>query len=240
LSTLSAVARPRRLRHLLRALVVAVFAGSLIVTGISPAAAAPRSTPTLSYGDQNSAVVWVQKRLHIQPHSGYFGPRTQSAVKSFQHRHHLPRTGVVGKRTWKAFGVRVLARKLSARPAHKSHSSSTSRDAKVLRIAAAQKGKPYRYGATGPRAFDCSGFVGYVYRKAGVKLPRTSSAIRQRAHRISAAQVRPGDLVFVQRHGHVSHVAIYAGHNMWWEASNSSHPVGKNRAWTRSVSYGRV
>ena len=76
--------------------------------------------------------------------------------------------------------------------------------------------------------------------RPAVRLPRTSGAIRAKARRISAAQARPGDLVFVQRHGRVSHVAIYAGNGRWWEASNASRPVGKNKAWTRSVSYGRV
>src|SRR5690242_13067204 len=49
--------------------------------------------------------------------------------------------------------------------------------AKVLTWAKKEKGKPYVYGAAGPNAFDCSGFVGYVYRKAGVKLPRTTGSI---------------------------------------------------------------
>lgn len=31
-------------------------------------------------------------------------------------------------------------------------------------------GKPYVYGATGPRAFDCSGFTGYVYKKKPLRL----------------------------------------------------------------------
>lgn len=246
MSTLSLAARPERLRYLFRALAVAIIAGALLVGGgISPVSAAPprsvAKTPTLSYGDHNSAVKWVQRKLHVRPSSGYFGPKTKAAVKRFQRRHDLPRTGVVRNRTWRALGVRPSS-KASSQSGSKARAarSSSARDAKVLRIAANQKGKPYRYGARGPRAFDCSGFVGYVYRKAGVKLPRTSGAIRSKARRVSAAQARPGDLVFVQRRGRVSHVAIYAGKGRWWEASNSSRPVGKNRAWTRSVSYGRI
>ncbi len=244
MSTLSVLARPDRVRTLFRALAILVIAGALVIAGgLAPASAAPpravAKTPVLSYGDHSSAVAWVQRKLHVRPSSGYFGPRTKAAVKRFQGRHDVPRTGVVGYRTWKALGVKPSARP-AARSASASRTSKSQRNAAVLRIAAAQRGKPYRYGATGPRAFDCSGFVGYVYRKAGVKLPRTSGAIRQKARRISAAQARPGDLVFVQRRGRVSHVAIYAGQGRWWEASNSSRPVAKNKAWTRSVSYGRV
>ena len=245
MSTLSVSVRPDLVRHLFRVLAVALVAGALIlVGGVSPVAAAPpravTKTPTLAYGDYNAAVSWVQRKLNIHPSSGHFGPRTKAAVKRLQHRSGLPRTGIVGKRTWKALGVRPSSTaRVESRAASRS-AAGTRRDALVLRIAAKQKGKPYRYGAAGPRSFDCSGFVGYVYSKAGVRLPRTSGAIRAKARRISAAQARPGDLVFVQRHGRVSHVAIYAGHGRWWEASNSSHPVGKNRAWTRSVSYGRI
>jgi len=243
-STLSVLARPDRVRHLLRALAVLVVAVALLLAGgVSPVAAAPpravAKTPTLSYGDHSSAVAWVQRKLHVRPSSGYFGPRTKAAVKRFQGRSDVPRTGVVGYRTWKALGIKPSSRP-AARSGSTARTSPPQRNAAVLKIAAKQRGKPYRYGARGPRAFDCSGFVGYVYQKAGVKLPRTSGAIRQKARRISASQARPGDLVFVQRRGRVSHVAIYAGHGRWWEASNASRPVGKNKAWTRSVSYGRV
>ena len=62
---------------------------------------------------------------------------------------------------------------------------SASRQQKVLRatsVALRQIGDPYRYGAEGPRSFDCSGLVTYSYQKAGIKLPRTSSAQARRAH----------------------------------------------------------
>lgn len=248
MSTLSVSARPERLRYLLRALAVAVIAGALLVAGgVSPVSAAPpravKNTPTLSYGEYGTAVKWVQKKLHVRPNSGYFGPKTKAAVKRLQRRSDLPRTGVVGNRTWKALAVQPSP-KAASRSSKKSSSkkvSTSKRDAKVLRIAARQQGDRYRYGGTGPNAFDCSGFVGYVFRKAGVKLPRTSGAIRQKARRISRAQARPGDLVFVQyRGGRVSHVAIVAGNGKWYEASNPSKPVGKQKAWTRSVSYGRI
>ena len=246
MSTQSVLARPERVRHLCRAFAVACLTAALLVGGgVSPVSAAPprsvAATPSLSYGDHSSAVRWVQQKLHVRPASGYFGPKTRAAVQRFQHRHHLPRTGIVGKRTWKAFGVTPSSSRASRSARSSQSPSSSRRDAAVLQIAAKQQGKRYRYGATGPNAFDCSGFVGYVYRKAGVTLPRTSGAIRQKARRISASQARPGDLVFVQqRRGRVSHVAIYAGRGAWYEAANPSKPVGKHKAWTRSVSYGRV
>jgi cell wall-associated NlpC family hydrolase len=79
--------------------------------------------------------------------------------------------------------------------------------AKVLTWAKKEKGKPYVYGAAGPNAFDCSGFVGYVYRKAGVRLPRTTGSIyRGVRHKVSWKNLRVGDLVFF--YGGRSHVGL--------------------------------
>ena len=112
--------------------------------------------------------------------------------------------------------------------------------ANVLSIAAAQSGDRYSYGAAGPDAFDCSGFTQYVFGKVGISLPHSSSAQRSVATRVSSPQ--PGDLVFVYNGGggSIGHVAIYAGNGYWYEAANPSRPVGKYRAWSSNVSYGRV
>ena len=63
--------------------------------------------------------------------------------------------------------------------------------------AAAQKGKPYRYGAVGPSSFDCSGLVVYVYNtKLHQRLPRTATAQRKATVHIKKTSIHPGDLVF--------------------------------------------
>ena len=184
MSNLSAFARPERVRLLLRALTVVLVTIAMLVTGgISPASAAPpravKNTPTLSYGEYGTAVKWVQRKLDVRPTSGYFGPKTRAAVKRFQGRHDIPRTGVVANRTWRALGVKpskASASRSEAKPARTS-STSTARDAKVLAIAARQKGKPYRYGARGPGAWiTVYSNPGHAYTViAGLRLD-TSSA----------------------------------------------------------------
>lgn len=84
-------------------------------------------------------------------------------------------------------------------------------------------GAPYRWGATGPNAFDCSGLVTWAYRTAGVTLPRTSRAMSKVGVPVSRGELQPGDLVFFYRP--VSHVGIYIGDGKIVHASNKRNPV---------------
>lgn len=101
-------------------------------------------------------------------------------------------------------------------------------------------GVPYVRGGTTPRGFDCSGYTQYVYRKAGVKLPRVASAQRAATVRVSRSNARPGDLVFFHRGGSTYHVGIYAGGNKVWHAPYPGKRVQKANIWTRNVSFGRA
>lgn len=73
---------------------------------------------------------------------------------------------------------------------------------------------PYRYGGNSTNSgFDCSGFVGHVYRQTlGVSLPRTSRDISRVGKPIGKRDLEPGDLVFFNtQHASFSHVGIYVG-----------------------------
>lgn len=67
---------------------------------------APAKLPNvhLSYGSTGTRVTAVQRRLTVQPVSGWFGPLTRAAVTRFQRAHHLRPSGAVGPRTWLALG----------------------------------------------------------------------------------------------------------------------------------------
>jgi cell wall-associated NlpC family hydrolase len=67
---------------------------------------------------------------------------------------------------------------------------------KILDYALAQRGKPYRWGGTGPDAFDCSGIVYMAYRKAGLSIPRTTFGQWPFGVRVRNGGEQPGDLVF--------------------------------------------
>jgi cell wall-associated NlpC family hydrolase len=80
----------------------------------------------------------------------------------------------------------------------------------VVDIAKSYIGTPYRWGASGPNAFDCSGFTSYVYRQVGVSLPHSSRAQYGCGERVSRANLQPGDLVFFGK-SRIHHVGIYVG-----------------------------
>ncbi len=84
---------------------------------------------------------------------------------------------------------------------------------RILDAAARYRGVPYMYGAESPSAFDCSGFVRYVYRQAaGIVLPRSSRGIFAAGIPVDPRRARPGDvLVYDTVGGYPSHVAIYLG-----------------------------
>jgi cell wall-associated NlpC family hydrolase len=84
-------------------------------------------------------------------------------------------------------------------------------------------GAPYRWGATGPSAFDCSGLVSWAYKKVGVSLPRTSRAMSGVGRAVPKSALRPGDLVFF--YTPVSHVGIYIGGGKVVNASRPGTPV---------------
>jgi cell wall-associated NlpC family hydrolase len=92
----------------------------------------------------------------------------------------------------------------------KSHKPSwLKRAQKILRAARSQIGVPYVWGGETPgRGFDCSGLVQWAFRKAGFKLPRTTSGQIAAGRPIRLSEIGPTDLVFTHGGGHVS---IYVG-----------------------------
>ncbi|UUU30932.1 NlpC/P60 family protein [Streptomyces sp. CA-210063] len=85
----------------------------------------------------------------------------------------------------------------------------TRAGAKALRHAVAQLGKPYEWGAEGPKTYDCSGLTSQAWSRAGHPIPRTSQEQWAQLPRVPLAELRPGDLVLYFKKA--THVALYLG-----------------------------
>jgi cell wall-associated NlpC family hydrolase len=87
-------------------------------------------------------------------------------------------------------------------------------------------GSRYRYGGSGPDAFDCSGLVYYVHTALGIAVPRTAAEQRAAASPVKRAALQPGDLVFFRDSGPtITHVGVYTGDGVFVHAPKSGRNV---------------
>jgi peptidoglycan DL-endopeptidase CwlO len=123
---------------------------------------------------------------------------------------------------------------ISAAPPAPAAATTVSEASQVIRIAKAQLGDRWKFGATGPTTFDCSGLVIYSYRNAGDLALIGNGRYRSAAElyryfrargKTSRTRATPGDLVIW---GNGRHIGIYIGGGMAVSALNSGvrvHPV---------------
>lgn len=105
--------------------------------------------------------------------------------------------------------------------------------ADIIAEAKKHQGKAYRFGASGPHTFDCSGYTMYVYRKAaGKKLPHKADLQQKKGTRVSKSDARVGDLVVIRSGTRGTHAGIYAGDGYMWNAPRTGKTVSKQKIWS--------
>ena len=105
-------------------------------------------------------------------------------------------------------------------------SAELLRAREIVRLASYELGVPYVYGGDTPHGFDCSGLVYYVFRRAGVAVPRTANDQLYASYPVGLRDLQPGDLVFFQIVGNIQmHVGIYVGHGVFIHAPETGQPV---------------
>jgi cell wall-associated NlpC family hydrolase len=103
------------------------------------------------------------------------------------------------------------------------------RAARAVGFAMRQRGKPYRWGAEGPGAYDCSGLTWAAWRAAGVAIPRTAAGQLAGLPRVHG-RLQPGDLVIYRTNGPSRrHVAMVVGRGRMVEARNRATGVTGRR-----------
>jgi uncharacterized protein YgiM (DUF1202 family) len=100
--------------------------------------------------------------------------------------------------------------------------------AEIARYAQNFLGARYVYGGNGPNAFDCSGFVNYIYKQFGYSLNRGASSQLENGYSVEKSELQAGDLVFFNAGGTsmpVSHVGLYVGEGTFIHASTQTKGV---------------
>lgn len=216
-----------------------------------PLAGTASAASALTMGAHGPEVVELQQQLQrtgyrITSVDGIFGKETKRAVLEFQRDQHMKITGTVDRSTWRALkkapnsahGAAITA---DAQQAEKyplptagsqrnvPESQPFLASAKVNALLATAKkyiGVPYKFGGNTPKAFDCSGYLEYVFAQNGMKIPRTADEQYKLGRRTtSVSQLVPGDLVFFTTYEPgASHCGIYLGGGKFIHAS-SSHGI---------------
>ena len=121
-----------------------------------------------------------------------------------------------------AFALHTVANAAAA-----TRMQSNDMGTRIAKYARRFVGAPYRYGGTSPRGgFDCSGFVAYVYRHFGFRLPHYTYAQYSLGRHVPGRRLEPGDLVFFYGRGHVG---LYLGRGRFIHAPHSGARVRIDR-----------
>ena len=133
-----------------------------------------------------------------------------------------PPTAVAARKS--AAPVRVVASSTAVAP------GGPSRAVQVAFQLAQDGNHPYRWGAAGPNAFDCSGLIVWSYGKAGISLPHYTLSLVRLGTRIgSIGAARPGDLIFFE--STYEHASLYIGNGNMVVASHSGTNIQVQRVY---------
>ena len=106
---------------------------------------------------------------------------------------------------------------------HETYSGPASGPSRqAVEYAYAQLGKPYSWGGTGPKGYDCSGLIMMAWRAAGVNLPRVVPDQYHGTRHVAKADLQPGDVVYFDDLGHDG---IYVGGGRFIHAPHTGSVV---------------
>ena len=81
-------------------------------------------------------------------------------------------------------------------------------------------GTRYVWGGNTKKGVDCSGLTRQLYKKEGIPLPHNAKQQFKRGQAVAKNNLLPGDLVFFNTRGPITHVGVYIGNNEFLHAAN--------------------
>lgn len=180
----------------------------------------------LRSGDTGSNVEKLQVRLkklgYYQGETdGIYGKITYTAIIRYQQQNNLIVDGIAGSNTINHLFTHQAKAKKPFKTKIKKTDSGLSVNFGVLKHAKKYLGVPYRWGGETPKAFDCSGYIKYVFKKSGMNIPRTVRDIWNFGVKVKSPSV--GDIVFFETYrSGPSHAGIYLGNGRFIHAGSST------------------
>lgn len=168
---------------------------------------------------------WIQARYTVDVDSNDETPSEPAKKTTKSKLSLLKRKSKKAKKAKKAKKVKK-ATQIVNNAIKKNSAASSQAPSSLISLAKAQVGKGYVWGAVGPKTFDCSGLVQYVYaHAAGKNLPRTTYDQVKVGSTVSMNALKPGDLLFWGSTTAPYHVAIYVGNNQYVNAATPDQGV---------------
>ncbi len=202
---------------------IAAFAGALLFASLAAPLAAPGASaapppPGSEYVVKNGDYLFgIAMKLHVR-FADLLAANDLTAASVI----HPGDTLVVPTTR----GVQPVQAKPAAKPASKNVDT-------VVAFALAQAGKPYRFAAAGPDAFDCSGLVTAAYKQIGVRLPQYSALQATYGSPVDWTKepIVAGDLVFIADPdtGVIHHAGIAVSSTQWIQAVRAGDVVRVGR-----------
>ncbi|RKR76024.1 C40 family peptidase [Frondihabitans australicus] len=121
--------------------------------------------------------------------------------------------------------------------AHPLYSDNPLDRSQVFNVALQYLGTPYVHGGADPSAFDCSGFIMFVYAQFGISLPHYVPSQDALGTTIPQSEAVPGDLVVFDNE---EHDGFYAGNGMILDAPKPGGVVSVRPIWDQPHHFVRI
>jgi len=99
----------------------------------------------------------------------------------------------------------------------------------IVQNAKTHLGEKYVWGGTKPNAFDCSGYMKYLYEKEGIEIPRTAYQQSKVGQYVERDELEKGDLLFFltdkKRNIPITHVGLYLGNDKFIHAASKKKGI---------------